>query len=527
MKVNKRIPVQFESVEDIDERFQKVKIWLMHLGKNYNNSIFTREAVEGAMETLKNTPILGYVEESKLGEKDFRGHEHEIVVEDGKLKSRYLGSAYGVIPENCNPRFEKKLGDFGEELEYLVVDGLLWTKFDDAISILTEHGEVAQSMELHEKYDGYWNDENSFVFTNFLFDGACMLGQDVLPAMQKASVESYSTNVFNKVIEEKMSEYRHILEKHLNHSKEVQEGMTLEELLAKYSITEEKLAEKGINVSEFSLEDLEEKIKEAFSTTEDSNTPEVTIENSTDEVANVPTENQVEDNENPNGNEDISTEHEAKNNVPQDNSNEDSQNYSINFELSHDDIRRQMWDKVDTHMIENGFSNDWYYIVTVYDTNVIVENDMGNKFYKLDYSKENDEISFGNVVEVHPMFLTSEEKGALELMRSNFQTLETENAELKEFKSNVLKEEHQAKAEELFTSFSKLEESDYADLKENVHNFSIEEIEGKLFERLGRKMANFSTKPKETSIKLKVTQPEVNSGNGGYLHVFKKHGIDK
>ena len=38
-------PVTFEKVEDIessDGRFTKVRIWLMHLGENFNGSIFEK-----------------------------------------------------------------------------------------------------------------------------------------------------------------------------------------------------------------------------------------------------------------------------------------------------------------------------------------------------------------------------------------------------------------------------------------------------------------------------------------------------
>ena len=39
-------PVMFEKVEDIesvDGRFTKVRIWLMHLGENFNGSVFEKE----------------------------------------------------------------------------------------------------------------------------------------------------------------------------------------------------------------------------------------------------------------------------------------------------------------------------------------------------------------------------------------------------------------------------------------------------------------------------------------------------
>lgn len=491
MNVDLKVPVLFEQVKDYDSRFQQVKIWLMHLGKNFNKSKFSKEVVLEYANTVKNTPILGFIEETRLGDLDFAGHETELIVKDGEVEVKYLGQAFGLIHESCNPRFETKVGDDLVEREYLVVDGLLWTKFNDAVSILTdsEGGEVAQSMELHDEYDGFWDEEGYFNFTKFSFNGACMLGRDVLPAMERASVEQvFSISGFQDEINKKLEEFQTLFSKK---TEGVQEKVNLEELLAKYSVTVESLAEKGINVSEYSIEELETKLKE-FEATE----PEATEPTEPEEPTIV---------------EPTVTEPEA---------------FTLKFELSHDDIRRKMWDGIDTHMATKGFENEWFYLVSVFDNYIIAEDDNGSNFYKVDYLKENDSIQFGDVVQVHPMFLTVEEKGALELMRSNFEAYETENKELKEFKSEILKTQHESEAEQLFDSFTKLNEEDVKDIKENVHEYSIEQIESKLYEILGRKTATFSKK--EPTSRMKVTvKPTSEEPKGGYSHLFAKHGIKK
>jgi hypothetical protein len=533
LKVNKRIPVKFEKVDQIDDRFVQVKIWLMHLGKNYNNSFFDKEVVLEAIPTLKNTPILGYIEESKLGEKDFRGHEVELVVENGELKTKYIGRAYGVIPENCNPRFETKLGDFGQELEYLVVDGLLWTKFEDAVNILEQYGEVGQSMELHDDYDGYFNEDGVFVFTRFSFYGACMLGQDVLPAMQKASVEkvlfSQHIKVFQDEIARKLDEFNQVVFSK-NHCKEVEHEMTLEELLSKYNVSVEDLSAKGIDVNEFSIEELEVKIQEVFSSDEENNQdqPSTEMEQETGGEDNSTESNEGESDEG--GETGVSQEFEQEDlNESEDNKVEDEtlQKFTIQFELSHDDIRRKIYEQIDSYMETKGFGNEWYYIVSVYETYLIAENEMGDRFFKVEYEKQNDSISLGNVTEVYPMFLTAEEKGALELMRSNFESLEQENKELKQFKADVLKAQHEAKAEELFAKFSKLTADEIAELREKVHEFTIEELESKLYELVGRKMVSFSREEKPTTNRLKITFDHSENRISSYDHIFKKHGLIK
>lgn len=507
MSVNTNIPIRFEQVEDYDSRFQKVKIWLMHLGKNYNNSFFDMDAVVNAMATLKNTPILGYVEKSKFGSDDFRGHESELVVEDGEVKIHYLGQAYGVIPENCNPRFEQKTGDDGQLLDYLVVDGLIWTKFDEAKSILDESGEVNQSMELDDEYDGFWDEEGFFHFTNFKFYGACMLGKDVLPAMQKASVETvFSTDVIKSEIDKKLKEFYQIQ----NQSKEVT-CMTLEELMSKYSVTVEGLAEKGIVAEDFSVEELEVKIQETFESTD-------VVEETQEEVV----EEVVEDNA---STENVEEEFENKEDVVEDNQDEVADKYRRTFELSHEDIRWRMYEQLDTHMNSKGLEG-WYYISSVYESHIIVEED-NERFFKVDYAKDGDNINLGEAVEVFGMFLTSDEKGALELMRANFEKYEKENEELRSFQSGVVKAQHKAEAEVVFSNFTKLTEEDVKELKENIHNFTIEQVESKCYELLGRKTANFTKKDAPASIKMNFSNSEDQPIKTGTDSIFAKHGIIK
>lgn len=187
------IPVIFQKREEYsvkDTRFTKVKIWLMHTGINENGSCFSRESIEKAIPTLANTPILGYIEDNSRGDEDFSDHRHGFVTKNGERKYKYLGSAYGVIPETHNARFEKRLCDDGVEREFLVVDGLMWNKLEDGVEILSKFGIKGQSMELDDKdYDGHFDENKIFHFTRFIFYGACLLGIDSQPAMTNSTVE--------------------------------------------------------------------------------------------------------------------------------------------------------------------------------------------------------------------------------------------------------------------------------------------------------------------------------------------------
>lgn len=187
------LPISFSvnnEISDKNNRFINVTIDVLHTGLNYNGSIFSKEVVNENIDTIKNTPILGFITEVPYDGKDFKGHEYVITKDANGVKRKYIGEAFGIIPESCNPRWITKITDSGIEREFLQVDGILWTKFQDATDIMLSDFEKPQSMELFPyDIDGYEDDEGNFVFSHFSFDGCCILGTTVEPAMENAKIE--------------------------------------------------------------------------------------------------------------------------------------------------------------------------------------------------------------------------------------------------------------------------------------------------------------------------------------------------
>lgn len=187
------LPISFSvnnEISDKNNRFINVTIDVLHTGLNYNGSIFNKEVVDENIETIKNTPILGFITEVPYGDKDFKGHEYVITKDENGIKRKYIGEAFGMIPESCNPRWITKTTESGVEREFLQVDGILWSKFQDAANIILNDIEKPQSMELYPyDIDGYEDDEGNFVFSHFSFDGCCILGSEVQPAMEDAKIE--------------------------------------------------------------------------------------------------------------------------------------------------------------------------------------------------------------------------------------------------------------------------------------------------------------------------------------------------
>lgn len=205
-----------KDVSNEDTRFLNVTIDVLHTGVNLNGSAFTKEVVDKCIETIKNTPILGFIAYDKsMQGNDFNGHEYILTKTENGIEEKYIGRAYGVIPESCNPRWFTKISSDGQEREYLQVDALLWQKFSDCIDIMDRDGIKSQSMELDiTSFDGTEDENGIFNFTDFKFDGCCILGSTVEPAMIDANVQvSFSMSDFvNKLHDEIKSKYNEFVQ---------------------------------------------------------------------------------------------------------------------------------------------------------------------------------------------------------------------------------------------------------------------------------------------------------------------------
>lgn len=216
--MNQRYPVSFikkGEYESSDFRFIDVSIDVMHTGANLNKTSFTKDTINKAVPTIRNTPILGYVvDELDEEDKDFKGHEHELRITDKDVKYVYAGQAYGVIPESCNPRWIVKDDGTGIEREYLRVDGLIWTKFSDPVDIFTRDGTKNHSVELTDMACGPADKNGNVPVGSFKFDGCCILSTtdpSIKPAMTGSCVTAnFSVEDITAQIRDRLYEYRAI-----------------------------------------------------------------------------------------------------------------------------------------------------------------------------------------------------------------------------------------------------------------------------------------------------------------------------
>lgn len=464
MNVTTQIPIEFGETYALDDRFMQVKIWILNIGKNYNGSVFTKEAVLKALPTIYNTPILGYVEENAMGEKDFSDHRMELVVQDGDFKTRYLGSAYGVIGENCNPQFEMRENELGGLEEYLTVTGLLWSKFDDVMDIMNRDTKKYQSMELSTSYDGYFDQEGYFVFTNFKFFGACILGAGTEPAIPRSTIERmFSIDKVAQDVASKLSEYK------IKFAKEDVQ-VTVEAIMKEFNFSKEYLTSKGIVFED--RKDIEA-FKEELKRLKES-------------------EQQKADNQDQSG---------GKQDEPK-----DAKKDEKDFGKGNGNFDKQQEDQTDDPNDQKDDKKD------------VVNQDLDNHNKDDDNNPSDDD-------EKSAEDLANELKD----LEEEYARIKKERDLLKQYKAKREKDDHKAQAEALFAMFDKLEESDYAEIKENLYDYSIQEIEDKLFALLGRKTAsNVSPSKKKSefakfSFSDKLEKEKEKRESKSYEHYFQKH----
>jgi hypothetical protein len=459
------IPIHYQQSREIDERFLEVKVYVLHLGENYNGSIFEKEVVLNAVPSLANTPLLAFVKRNE-NEKDFSGHEIDLVVEDGEYKWKYIGQAYGVIPEQNNARWELMTGDDGVTREYLVVDAIVWKKFDDAVEIITRDLSKGQSMELSEKYSGHFNENGLFVFDQFKFDGCAILGNNVEPAMNSAKIEmKFSMDNLKNRITEMMKEYTS------KYSKEV-EQVNIEELLKKYGFTREQVIEAGVQIHTYSDNDLDEFKAELERIKKE-------IEQKESEIKDDKSGGQEEIKDNPIDD--------------QDKSDFDKKDGQSEGEKNEPKSEKEM-EKDDPQAFKNDKQDD--------------KKSDGEK----EFSSNDDEKDETELKEKY----TKLEKDYLEVV--------AERDELVKYKKNREESDHKAKVEALISSFEKLTDSDVKDIRDKVFHFTFDEIEEKLYAILGKKQASDKVKKSTQFAKFYVSNDNQEAERKpSYDHLFEKH----
>ena len=195
------------SPNDINPLVSNCQIKVLYVGENRNRSYISKEVAEDMAKSLRGTPIVGYYIEDK---KDFGDHGEQLVIDGEGFHFNTLTKPYGFVAPDAKVWFQ----DFEDMDErgiktvrtYLVTDGYLWTgQFEECRSLLTNAKN--QSMELDsETLNGEWsnavnNNYELFIINDAIFSKLCILGDDVEPCFEGASIAPKAYNLdFQKTL---------------------------------------------------------------------------------------------------------------------------------------------------------------------------------------------------------------------------------------------------------------------------------------------------------------------------------------
>lgn len=198
---NKSVPVDtIDNVEfvnltssDISPQVSKCEIKVFYMGKNRNGSYISKETAYKMAKTLRCVPIVAAYNENK---EDFGDHGEVLHIEDGEIKFSCKTVPYGFVAPDAEVWFQKfdDTNEFGETTtrEYMMTTGYLWTGQYPELDKCINQGQ-GQSMEI-DNVDGHWttdsNDVEFFIINDAIFTKLCILGDDVEPCFEGASVTS-------------------------------------------------------------------------------------------------------------------------------------------------------------------------------------------------------------------------------------------------------------------------------------------------------------------------------------------------
>ena len=446
--------INLQSLE-INPLMSSCEIKVLYLGENRNHSYITKEVATEMAKTLRGAPIVGYYKEDK---EDFRDHGEKVTFDDEGIKFECMTKPYGFVSPDAQVWFQKfeEQDEFGNQLtrEYLMTTGYLWTGQYEEPKLAVEGNGRPQSMELDpETLDGHWSTNNKtgmdfFIINDAIFSKLCILGEDVEPCFEGASVTAPEVSKkfsldddFRKTLYTMMQDLKFALEG--GNNMDIEQNLvaeeTVEETAAEAEVVEETV-ENETPADEYAINDslvreetpvVEPETKEVEEKTE----ADVEIEEIVEEEPIVE-ENLTNDD---NSEQSILTENQD--------SIEDTQSSQENFAKSDDK------DEDDNEEDSESKKEDKEY-------------KCGEDKKKKSYSLLENELA--------------EVKAAYSELESKYQALV-------EFKETVDNEKKDA----LIASFYMLSDEDKAEVVENKAKYSLEDIEAKLSVICVRKKVNF------------------------------------
>ena len=453
---------------EINPLMSKCEIKVLYLGENRNHSYITKEVAADMAKTLRGAPIVGYF---KKEEDDFRDHGERVILDDEGVKFECLTKPYGFVSPDAQVWFQKfeDTDEFGnvETREYLMTTGYLWTGQFEEAGLAIKEGRP-QSMELDsETLDGHWSTNSKtgmdfFIINDAIFSKLCILGEDVEPCFEGASVTAPQVSTSFTKIDDDFKQTLYTMMQDLKFALEGGKDMEMEENLVVEETVETPVAEEAA-VEEVVTEDNTEVVEDTVETETPAVEEPVTEFDSLKRAEEVETEAPAVEEEVVEA--DVQVEEEVATEEP-----------VVEEKLTNDDNSEQSISTETQDSIEVTQSSQ---------ENFAKSDDEDEDESKDEEDKDNDNEEEDDDKEDKKDYALIEAE--LENLKASYSDLETKYQALVEFKETVDNEKKDA----LIASFYMLSDEDKVEVIENKANYSLEDIEAKLSVICVRKKVNF------------------------------------
>ena len=284
---------------DINPLMSKCEIKVLYVGENRNHSYITEEVAKDMAKTLRGAPIVGYYKEEK---EDFADHGEQVILDDEGIKFKCLTKPYGFVAPDAKVWFQdfEDTDEFGNKItrKYLMTTGYLWTgQYEEAKRVIEKGNN--QSMELDESsLEGHWSTNvntgmDFFIISDAIFSKLCILGEDVEPCFEGASVTAPQvSNSFSKV-DDNFKHTLYTMMQDLKYALEGGKNMELEENTVE--TVEEEVKEELTEEETVETEEAESSIETETTSTDAE--PEVEEETTEEESEETESSEEEEDEE--------------------------------------------------------------------------------------------------------------------------------------------------------------------------------------------------------------------------------------
>ncbi len=473
-----------------DDGFMHLLFKVCHAGENRNMSSISKSNLEKYKNTINYRPVLASIVTSPDDPSvlDFNSHDIEI---DDNGNPIYIEKQVGCFTA------DESFLQYDEENDktYLMAHAVIPEEYTAASDIIRRKGGTKVSCEIAIDTMQYNEDSGILDIIDFSFIGVCLLGDHVTEGMAgaRADIESMAefsaennsvvANVeFNKVMVETLSKLNKALDRFNNINDSNKKGgenamNKLDTLLEEYGLDKSEIE---FDTDGLSDEDLETKFVEVYGDADEFKRKRKCAENGDESEE-----------------EDFAGCGKKKKRCAV-----NTENSTVEFELSHDDIRMALYGLLESTWDENSYA----WVCEVYDTYFIYQKETYGddgyeyKYYKHGYSKNGDNVELsGDPVEVFSTFVTESEKTALDMIRSQYD-------ELKAFKDQYDAAQTKAQKDEI------LESAEYAEIKDSeefkalvadAEKYSVDELKVKadlIFAAAMKRKFNFEAEPKKNSV---------------------------